>query len=80
MTLTLDSLRGEGREKGLCKVGRIIRSLTPEDYAIVVEALAGPEAEFPSGRIATALVGMGLSIGSDSIIKHRRGACACKTS
>jgi hypothetical protein len=77
--LTLDQLRGEGRIKGLCKVGRVIRDLTPEDRAIVVEALAGPEDEFPSGRIATVLGAMGFSVGSDAIIKHRRGGCACKS-
>ena len=76
--LTLDSFRGDGHEKGVCKLGRILRKFSPENQATLNEALAGPEVEFPSGRIEDALGEIGVSVGTDTIIKHRRGTCACK--
>ena len=78
-TLTLDMLRGEGRWKGVCKAGRIVRGLSHEDQTILNEALSGPEEDFPSSRIATVLAGLGVAITKDSIIKHRRGLCRCET-
>lgn len=76
--LTLDSLRGEGREKGMCKAGRIIRTFSPEDQETLNEALSGPEQLFPSGKMVTVLAELGITITKDTIIKHRRGFCACK--
>ena len=75
--LTLDALRGEGREKNSCKAGRVIRDLLPEDQATLNDALSGPEEKFPSGRIVNALAGIGVFVTKDTIIKHRRGFCKC---
>jgi hypothetical protein len=75
--LTLDSLRGEGRESGTCKVVRLVRTLSPENQEVINDALSGPEFEFPSAKIETALRSLGLSISDDPIIKHRRGLCTC---
>jgi len=75
--LMLDSLRGEGREKDSCKVGRILRDLSPEDQEALNDALAGPEVEFPSGRIVSVLAGIELFVTKDTVIKHRRGSCRC---
>jgi hypothetical protein len=72
--LTLDSLRG----KLTCKTRQIIDSFSPEDQATLNEALAGPEDEFPSGRLVTVLAELGISITKDTIIRHRRGHCSCK--
>lgn len=69
--------RGKG---GQCKIGRIISAMGDKDQATLNEALAGPEDEFPSGRIMTALEGLGISMSKDTIIKHRRGFCACNPS
>lgn len=77
--LTLDMLRGEGREKGACKAGRLVRGLSPEDQTILNEALYSPEEDFPSSRIVSALAGLGIPVSKDSIIKHRRGLCRCET-
>ena len=74
--LTLDSLRGHPP----CKAESIIRSLSSEDQTTLDEALAGPEDEFPSGRIVHALATLGISITKDTIIRHRRGFCNCNPS
>jgi hypothetical protein len=77
--MTLEALRGErGRKQGLCKTGRILEALAPEDHATISEALAGLEEEFPSATIAGVLSDNGFVIGSDSIREHRRQTCACK--
>ena len=72
--LTLDSLR----VKRGCKTRQILDTFSPEDQATLNEALSGPEDEFPSGRIMTALADLGIYVTKDTIIKHRRGRCACK--
>ena len=73
--ITLDSLRG----KTTCKVRQIIDTFSPEDQKTLNEALSGPEDEFPSGRMMTVLAELGISVTKDTIIKHRRGHCACKS-
>jgi hypothetical protein len=74
--LTLDALRVPTG----CKIRRILNTFSPEDQVTLNEALSGPEDEFPSGRIMTALGDLGISITKDTIIKHRRGHCACNPS
>lgn len=74
--LTIESLRA----KTGCKIRQIIDSLSPEDQETLNEALSGPEDEFPSGRIMTALAELGIYVTKDTIIKHRRGSCACNPS
>ena len=73
--LTLDSLRG----KLPCKTRQIIDTFSPEDQETLNEALSGPEDEFPSGRMVTVLADLGVSVTKDTIIRHRRGQCACKS-
>lgn len=72
--LTIDSMR----VKTGCKIRHILDTFSPEDQATLNEALQGPEDEFPSGRIMTALGDLDISVTKDTIIKHRRGRCACK--
>jgi len=72
--LTLDALRVSTG----CKIRRILDTFSPEDQATLIEALSGPEDEFPSGRIMTALGNLDISVTKDTIAKHRRGRCACK--
>jgi len=73
--LTLDSLR----VKTGCKTRQIIDTFSPEDQETLNEALSGPEDEFPSGRMMSVLAELGISVTKDTIIKHRRGHCACKS-
>ena len=72
--ITLASLR----VKASCKTRQIIDTFSPEDQETLNEALSGPEDEFPSGRMMTVLAELGIRVTKDTIIKHRRGQCACK--
>ena len=78
VVLTLDSLRGEGHEKDSCKMARVIRTLSPENQIVLGDALHGLEAEYPSTRIVGALKYLDITVATDTVIKHRRGTCACK--
>lgn len=75
--LRLDSLRGDGRDPGRCKIGIVLGALSPGNQEVINQALSGSETEFPSGKIVSALGSMKIVVTSSTVIKHRRGQCRC---
>lgn len=62
-------------DKSLCKVTVQATDLTPEDFAILQEALS--DSRWSTSALASALNERGFAIGETALRKHRSKKCAC---
>lgn len=65
------------RKGPLCSIAQALGELPPEQAENLRAALANPNA--PAMAISRALVGLGFSIKTRTIYRHRGGECACPT-
>jgi hypothetical protein len=72
--------RPRSRTFSPCTLGLLLNSLSPEDRAALDAALAKPREEMTNVWIREALIealGRERVPSSDTIARHRRGACQC---
>lgn len=60
----------------ICHASKLIQSLDKADAKILTDAIEN-EAGWTANALANALAGRGVSMGSDTIRKHRRKECLC---
>jgi ABC-type phosphate/phosphonate transport system ATPase subunit len=74
----LDSIRAENRRPvgPSCWVNQLFQSLSKEDQADLVAALADPDIQHSA--IARALRNRGFEVKASAIPRHRRKECSCE--
>lgn len=71
----LDEARQARRHNGINCAVQALRVADPALYAELMEALAAPSSEAPCSVISERLRKRGVSIGGNSLMRHRNGTC-----
>jgi hypothetical protein len=72
----LEGLTPPNRFKGSCKVATVAATLSPEDKAILYQAIEDTEG-WPIKTLSRALTERGLQISDSPLTNHRAKACVC---
>jgi hypothetical protein len=67
----------KNRPGPLCRTGAVIKNLSKDESQLVEDWLKDPE--ILASQIHKALTDEGYKVGYDSIRRHRRGLCDCRS-
>ena len=71
----LDDLQLPPKRIRLCNLGMLYNTLEPDDKQRLLDAVNNPQ--WSATGLAKALEAKGLSVGHQSITRHRRKDCSC---
>ena len=72
----LEGIRPPENKAVYCKVSKLKDEISPEDYQILMEAIANHQL-WPAKTLAKTLRERGLLLADTTISKHRNNQCAC---